>query len=1085
MTDALSVDQKNRLLALNVTDSFIVQAPAGSGKTELLMQRFLALLATCVEKPDRILAITFTNKAANEMKERILQALENAKKEAPREAHKKRSWELACAVLDKDKALGWNLLLHPDKLCIQTIDAFCLSLTKAMPLLSTLGANFNIETDISPYYEKAAENLLAHLENDNVLTLALFNLLAHLDNDAEKVKALLVRMLEIRDQWLGYLVGDFGAALKTHLHRSLEHLIQDSLNDLVQPLPSQIASFISVMIGHQKTLSNLQEATLADWQDLAEKLLTKANTLRARWNANAIPLDKYESDVLREFLMDNPQWLDCLIKIRKLPAVDTQEPSSILLDDLVVLLPYLVAELKLIFQEEEKIDFSSVSEHALLALGDQDTPTDLALALDQKIQHILIDEFQDTSITQFRLLEKLTLDWFPDDGRTLFLVGDPMQSIYRFRQAEVSLFLSAQEKGLGTLRPISLALNANFRSSNAIVNWNNRVFQQAFPDQDDLDSGAIGYHPSVAMDPSNPPDSIIPLAFDKHDKEAQASAMIHIIQNLLSENTEKSIAVLVKSRTHLSELLVQLNAARIPYQAVEIEKLQFKETVQDLLSLTLALLNVDDRLSWLSLLRCPWIGLCLSDLTRIAMAKHATVYAALNDPDILKSLSQDAQNRLALRLPILAKSLKKYGILALSLWIEDTWRALEGPRLLSDDRALQDSELFFSILKTFEAQGIWPKPQLLKEKLSTVFATPLASQSARLHIMTIHKAKGLEFDCVILPRLEATPPVAKKPLLSWIERTRHNGERDLLLAPISAADENESILYDYLRFKNKEKDDFEKTRLLYVASTRAKEKLYLLYGVDSKEESLKAPAKNSFLHDVWPIVQTQVTLHQETAALLYDKIPFKLEKGPILLKRFVIDTLPELKISNREKNFSQYTFSIATDTTAQGIGIVLHKILCALSLEPGALSKPFSLAYLQRQLLAAGLSTDRVEEAAKTLLHTLHALPRDARAKWILNPTHQDAHSEWALTGKIEGIYQHIIIDRSFIDKQGHRWIVDYKTSCPKTNETTEAFYQRMQTQYTEQLNAYAYLLAHLDERPIRLGLYFPLFQGWWSWVYR
>ena len=79
------------------------------------------------------------------------------------------------------------------------------------------------------------------------------------------------------------------------------------------------------------------------------------------------------------------------------------------------------------------------------ALGNNENPSDLALFMDYKIQHLLIDEFQDTSITQYRLIEKLIIGWQPNDGRTIFAVGDPMQSIYRFRQAEVGLFLRTQK----------------------------------------------------------------------------------------------------------------------------------------------------------------------------------------------------------------------------------------------------------------------------------------------------------------------------------------------------------------------------------------------------------------------------------------------------------------------------------------------------------------------------------------------------------------------------------------------------------------------------------------------------------------
>ena len=1095
----LALDQKNRLLALNVEESFIVQAPAGSGKTELLMQRFLALLAYRVDAPDSVLAITFTHKAAREMKERILMALENAEKPAPNEAHSKQTWQLARAVLDKDKTLNWNLLNQPSRLKIQTIDAFCLSLTQAMPILSTLGAELDISTDPAPYYIMAAENLLAHLETDSPLAPSLLKLLHHLDNQQEKTKNLLVEMLKIRDQWLPYLVGNFASSLATYLHQSLQHLISDNLHHLRQQIPSNLAAPLLALMHYftNRPIAELKETTLHDWQDLAARLLTKTDTLRQRWGKDFADFDKEFLSELRQSLEDNPQWLYLLAQIQRVPALDEQDPSYALLQELIVLLPYLVAELNLVFHAEESIDFSAIAEHALLALGDDDAPTDLALALDQKIQHILIDEFQDTSITQFRLLEKLTLGWQPGDGHTLFLVGDPMQSIYRFRQAEVSLFLRVKDQGLGPLLLTPLVLMANFRSSDSIVDWNNHVFKTLFPANDNMDNGAITYHMSFAVKKSDSPQSIFPLAFDKNDRSDQAKATIRIIRDIWAIDDKKTIGILVKARSHLPELLVQLNAQHIPYQAVEIEYLQNKETVQDLLSLSLALLNLADRLSWLSLLRCPWFGFCLSDLTHIANSQALTIYEALNQRNTFNLLSDDGQRRLSLRLPALQKSLENLGVLSFSAWIENTWRALEGPHVLADDNALHECELFFSTLRQFDQAGIWPQPQQLKDKFATLFATPLDMEKSPLQVMTIHKAKGLEFDCVILPRLEASPPVEKKPLLTWLERTRSNGSTDLLLAPIPALDEMNAPLYDYIRRKNKAKLNFENTRVLYVAATRARLRLYLLYGIDLKDNEVKAPLKGSFLHELWPVLQHEVMQHWQAGLSFSDSSVEKsdpLAENPILLKRFAVDNnLPVVvdldythKIDNSHTKFS---FSILNDTTAQHVGTVLHRILYLLSLQgPQALQEAattYHALYLRRQLLALGVHKDQMETALDTLSQALLALRKDKRAAWILDQTHLEAHSEYPLTGKVENGYKPYILDRTFIDEKGQRWIIDYKTSQPKPDETIEDFYNRAQLDHAGQLTAYGELLAQLDDRPIYLGLYFPLFQGWHNWCYR
>ena len=139
-----------------------------------------------------------------------------------------------------------------------------------------------------------------------------------------------------------------------------------------------------------------------------------------------------------------------------------------------------------------------MAQGALRALGDLHGPTDLALALDYRIRHLLIDEFQDTSISQYELIEKLTSGWEPGDGRSMLAVGDPMQSIYRFREAEVGLFLRARAAGIGNVTLQRVTLSANFRSQRGIVDWVNDTFSQVMPTRENITLGAVSYTKSIA-----------------------------------------------------------------------------------------------------------------------------------------------------------------------------------------------------------------------------------------------------------------------------------------------------------------------------------------------------------------------------------------------------------------------------------------------------------------------------------------------------------------------------------------------------------------------------------------------------------
>ncbi len=227
---------------------------------------------------------------------------------------------------------------------------------------------------------------------------------------------------------------------------------------------------------------------------VADLLLTKSGDLRKRSIGHAL---KARCEQLFARLRGEDALLECLKRFRKLPAPQFTEPQWQAVQAAVSVLTLAVAELQLVFRERGRVDFAELAIRASAALGQVDAPEDLALALGHRIQHFLVDEFQDTSYTQFELIEKLTAGWEPGDGRTLFLVGDPMQSIYRFRQADVSLFLKARLEGIGAIRLEPLTLSVNFRSRPGLVEWVNRTFESILPASDDLESGAVAYSASV------------------------------------------------------------------------------------------------------------------------------------------------------------------------------------------------------------------------------------------------------------------------------------------------------------------------------------------------------------------------------------------------------------------------------------------------------------------------------------------------------------------------------------------------------------------------------------------------------------
>ena len=244
MTDLRKADELARETALDVTRSFIVQAPAGSGKTELLTRRYLALLAT-VQAPESVLAITFTRKAAAEMRHRILGALRAASGGGPDDLHP-RTLELARAALAVDSRFGWDLLGNPGRLRIQTIDSLNMGLARRLPVLSGLGAGLAVEEDARDLYRRAAERLLEHLPaGDRLHSRAVATLLGHADNRVQRFVDLVIEMLARRESWGPKLPGITddevsNAQIRSQLEAASTELVAAHLASVLRAFPRDL-----------------------------------------------------------------------------------------------------------------------------------------------------------------------------------------------------------------------------------------------------------------------------------------------------------------------------------------------------------------------------------------------------------------------------------------------------------------------------------------------------------------------------------------------------------------------------------------------------------------------------------------------------------------------------------------------------------------------------------------------------------------------------------------------------------------------------------------------------------------------------
>ena len=1109
-------DADERRAALDPARSFLVQAPAGSGKTELLVRRYLTLLSVA-PAPERILALTFTNKAAAEMRQRVQSRLF--------EEH------VAAAVDDgfaatvdlcrrRARELRWGLRDNPARFRVMTLDGFNRLLVTRLPVTSAVGALAEPLEDPLPYYRRAAEAALAHLEGGQPQwARAAESVLEHMRADVPRAVSLLVNMLARRDQWLrhvhrGARDGAARETLESHWRVRLRHESRECAQrtaDLDWPRIAAAMAHAARNLPRRETPRTWERDPVSDpalletghWHGIAEALLTKdRKAVRKSLNARTgFPADAPDNEFhrqavepLRERLM-----VDAALRraLRRLPRAAGHgdgggewrfsDAEWRVIEAANTLLPLAVAELRLLFRRDRVTDFIDLAQAARRALGDEERPTDLAMALDHRIDHILVDEFQDTSWEQLEMLRALIAEWRPDEHRTLFMVGDPMQSIYRFRKAEVGIFLNCRDRGIAAVPLTQLRLRSNFRSGAELVTWANRCFAACFPAVPDAVTGGVPFDESSAVFASEAGCGVHLHALADADEDAQGEHLADLVAAALESAPERTLAVLVRSRRHLRALTPVLRRRGVPCSAVEIEPLSDRPAIRDLSSLVAALTTPADDLAWLSLLRSPCCGLGLHDLAALRDDAGTPVYEALRAVDSNPRVGAEGRQRAARLLRIVEGAFERRAVTPFRDLVETAWRRLGGDLGLEDfDRS--NAAAFLDLVEELGPGP--PDPRVLSERLATLWARP-ESLDARVQLLTIHKAKGLEWDTVIVPCLERPPRSDPHEFMLWQEIAEHGFDDVILQAPIpSALDDagGADEKYRYLRDLEREKSTHEALRLLYVACTRAARDLHLVGSLKTRGDGFHAPPASSFLGMLWPVLERRfLEAVERRAAPRETPRRARSTLGRLSLERLADGAAgvrwPVLEAAARQP--VQYSWA---GEVARRSGVAIHRILHRVAVEGLA---DWNAERFEREsdwvrflLRDQGLCGPELEAALARCRATLEAVRADPVFEWIIDPAHRRRRFEWPLTTHVgERACRHVL-DCSFVDSDDRRWIIDFKTGS-HGGGALQAFLDSEVTRYRPQLESYAEALARIEDRACRLGLYFPLIGAWRRWEYR
>jgi ATP-dependent exoDNAse (exonuclease V) beta subunit len=903
---------------------------------------------------------------------------------------------------------------------------------------------------------------------------------------------------------------------------------------------------------------------------------------------------------MHDFVLDRaPNWDELRARLeRPFALAAASDPSSSryseeewhIVRSCFTLLRHAAAELKVVFAEAAAADFIEVAQIALNVLrGDDGLPTDGAQAVADGIRHLLVDEFQDTSRRQHQLLAHLIAAWPEREGRTCFVVGDPMQSIYFFRDADAELFPRVEQLGLEIpgdlpLRFDSVQLSANFRTAPALVDNINSAFTQIFAIDDGSGvtyaeaeparDGAKQPGPHLVAEPAprlqlhlefipeSPRGNSRSLGPDRKkeiaaEREAAQQKQIEEIVTLIrghmahvdqarAAKGKYRIAVLGRARKSLEPIAAALRDASIPFRAVELEKLQDRPEIIDVLALARALLNPHDRVSWLGVLRAPWCGLSLADLHTLVSA-DSPERLARPVPELLAERSQllgvegrECVDRVLQAVEFSDRLRSEQPTSALGTRLEQVWMRLGGAQCV-DAAARVNLDLLWSCLDGLpegEPDLLGPALEAALAKL-TALPDPAADSDCGVQLMTIHKAKGLEFEVVIVPDLQAGAGGSKRELLSWLERglppDAESAEpetaseiTEFLVAPFQRKGADSGKAKQWVDRVRRERESQEARRLLYVAATRAREELHLFARPSwktAKDGSFTlAEPRESLLLKAWPaweseirrgfdewIVRTASTAQPstiESLAAAADNLlempahapePTRLRRLPPGFRNEIVDaSLPtgDEPLVGAGRLYERHEGGLLS----RAFGNAVHALLQQFAQLLDSQSREAALAALTQQqpriaatIRAAGVEPAIANRIAAQTLEIVLQAAGDPLAQWILAP-HADATSEVRWTGVVEGSLRTVQVDRVFraglapqttgkSQSEETWWIIDYKTAHEDGLDTASAL-PELRRQFAPQIEAYAAILRNLRGKDIHLcgGLYYPrmaLFDYW------
>jgi ATP-dependent helicase/nuclease subunit A len=858
-------DAEARRAAVDPTENVVLEASAGTGKTRVLVDRYVNLLRAGVD-PRNILAMTFTRKAAAEMRERIVRALREA-----------------AAHSSEDEARWRQLRDRLNDIAISTIDAFCLSLLREFPLEADLDPGFDVadETEVPRLVEESLDDALricrARARGDEAVAL----LIAHLGE--KRLRAGLAALLERRavaERVLGRVtsLGPRDLTAAQACRQGAERLAAE-----LRAMPGGLQAFLeSGPVHHPRyarlaaDVGRLTRAPAADgagaldpaaFRGVLERLrahfFTKAGTPRKR-APGEYPADAHTGPAVRR-----THWAlvtGAAPGLAEAMKAFRRDVNAILSRAVWQVFRIAADRYRRTLEARGVLDFGELLIRARQLVGNMDEFARSRYLLEARYHHVLVDEFQDTSRAQWELVSLLVRAWGEGLGLaseaplppSIFVVGDRKQSIYGFRDADASVLDEAAAE-IGALRPGGSPLRAishSFRAVPSLLAFANDLFRAIASESPDR-RDAFGYGDRDAFpveeDGRGAADDVPLGVIAAADVRRCAGAVAAEIARLASDAQVRDrqsgvrrpirpadVAILFRSRASHREFQEALDARRIPSYVYNGLGFFEADEVRDIVALLRFLAEPTSDLRAAAFLRSRVVRLSDAGLQRLA-------------PGIAAALTDRAAPR-----PAMLLDAEDSAVLARARSSIADWLALADrvPPAELLDRVLADSayeheirgcraaaarenvKKMRSLVRRLQNSGYLTLARLADhlDRLSTGDESSAVVDAVdAVNLMTVHAAKGLEFPVVFVVNLSRGSGGSRAPIRVAADAAPEDA--------VAVGDFESSFDADAAARERE-----ETKRLMYVAVTRARDRLYL---ASATSDGAFKPRKGS-LGDVLP-----------------------------------------------------------------------------------------------------------------------------------------------------------------------------------------------------------------------------------------